>query len=43
MVGALTAKIGEKKVVAMVKEKESAVAKYDDAIASGKGAILATK
>ena len=30
-------------MIALVKEKESAVAKYDDAVASGKGAILATK
>ena len=41
IVGALKAKIGDKEVTAIVKEKDEAKAKYDDAVAGGKAAFYA--
>ena len=43
VVGRLEVTIGDKKVVAKVQDKQEAKEKYDDAIASGKGAAYAER
>jgi hypothetical protein len=43
VVGRLEVTIGDKKVLAKVQDKEEAKQKYEDAIASGKGAAYAER
>ena len=43
IVGALRARIGEREVTAIIKQKDEAKAKYEDAVAGGKAAFYAER